>query len=260
MSLFSTQPFLGFRLAAISTDTFLQMLLQVMRERSAPFVVSYLNAATVNLAFASPVQARRLAQVNCLYADGQAVVWASRWLGRPIVERINAGDFTPAVIQAMARDGLKLALIGGRPAAAGQPGEAERAAQRFQSWAPGLSICLIHHGFFAPEEAPAVSQAIERADPDLVLLGMGSPRQEACALEWSRAGAARAWWCVGALFEYYAGTRARAPQWMRRAGLEWLFRLSLEPKRLWRRYLIGNPLFLWRIWRGWPPEGIATRK
>jgi N-acetylglucosaminyldiphosphoundecaprenol N-acetyl-beta-D-mannosaminyltransferase len=58
-------------------------------------------------------------------------------------------------------------------------------------------------------------------------------------------------WCVGAMFEYFGGARARAPRWVRRAGLEWLFRLILEPRRLWRRYLVGNVVFVWRVLRGW---------
>jgi N-acetylglucosaminyldiphosphoundecaprenol N-acetyl-beta-D-mannosaminyltransferase len=231
-----------------------------MAERAEPFALTYLNAATVNLAFASVVQARRLKQMHCLYADGQAVVWGARWRKHPIAERVNAGDFTEAMVRAVARAGLKLALVGGRPPvpdkADGRPGEAERTAALFKSWAPELNICLTHHGYFQDGEAPALARAIEQADPDLVLLGMGSPRQDQYALDWSKTGRPKVWWCVGALFEYYSGTRRRAPVWLRRAGLEWLFRLALEPARLWRRYLFGNPLFIWRVLRGLPPAGI----
>lgn len=256
MMTFPTQPFLGFHLSALSTEQFLRTLEEVARARTAPFVITYLNAATLNLAYERPDQARRLQQMDCLYADGQAVVWGARWLKHPIPERVNAGDFTIAMTQMLARAGLKLALVGGRPPLAGQMGEAEQAAQIFRRWAPSLKVVYTHHGYFKDEEAESVRQGLEAADPDLVLIGMGSPRQEAFALEGSRAGRARVWWCVGALFEYYAGTRLRAPVWMRRAGLEWIFRLTLEPGRLWRRYLLGNPLFVWRVLRGRPPRGL----
>lgn len=259
--------FLGLPLAAITTRQFLAGLQGEARARTAPFTVGYLNAATVNLAFANPEYARLLARMNCLYADGQAVVWGTRWLGSPIPERINAGDFTRELICEAAAAGLKLALVGGRPGAQCGTGvspviritgetpmpqlsEADRAAEIFKSWAPGLRVVFTHHGFFSETEAEVLRAQVEAADPDLVLLGMGSPRQERFALEWSARGRARVWWCVGALFEYYAGTRRRAPVWMRRAGLEWAFRLALEPARLWKRYIIGNPLFVWHVLTG----------
>lgn len=259
---FPTQPFLGLSLAAVTTRDTMDLVLQAARERSAPLTAAYLNAATVNLAFENADYARLLARMSLLYADGMAVVWAARRLGRPIPERVNAGDFTREFMLQAARQGLRLALVGGRPArpgegSASESGEAERAAALFRQWAPGLQIVLTHHGYLDdPAASAAAAAAIERADPDLVLLGMGSPRQEERALAWAAAGRPRAWWCVGALFEYYAGTRARAPIWMRRAGLEWVFRLALEPGRLWRRYLIGNPAFIFRVLRARPPAGL----
>ena len=87
----------------------------------------------------------------------------------------------------------------------------------------------------------------EKARPDLVLVGMGVPNQESWLEEnWPNL-APRVYWCVGALFEYYSGQRARAPRWLRRIGLEWAFRLVLEPQRLWRRYILGNTLFTLRV-------------
>jgi len=236
-----TVPFLGLRLASFATSDFVGVLIRAASQRARPFRVAYLNAATVNLAFAQPEAARLLAAMDCLYADGQAVVWAARGRGQPIAERINAADFTRAMIRAATAAGLRVALIGGRPGPEGKGGEAERTALVFKRWSEGLRLVYTHHGYFKDEEAEAVRLALEQADPDLVLLGMGSPRQERWAMEWSAAGQPRAWWCVGALFEYYAGTRLRAPRWMRRLGLEWLVRLALEPGRLWRRYLLGNP-------------------
>ena len=222
-------------------------MIEAARARIEPFLVSYLNAANVNRAYASSDFFELMNRMDCLYADGQAVVWAAHWRGHPVPERINAGDFTRSFIDEATREGLRIALVGGRP------GEAEAAVERFRSWSPEVNIVLTHDGFFDPEKADAVAAAIEQADPDLVLMGMGSPRQEQWALEWSARGRPRVWWCVGALFEYYAGSRKRAPVWMRRAGLEWVVRLVLEPGRLWKRYLIGNPLFVWRVLRGRPP-------
>lgn len=247
-----TTPFLGLPLARLTTAEFIELVIARARARAERFTAGYLNAAQVNLAFDDPEHARALAAMDCLYADGQAVVWASRRLGPGVPERINAGDFTREFVARAAEARLKVAVVGGRPE------EVPRAAELFRAWHPGLDIVYLHHGYINDADAARIAVELEEADPDLVIVAMGAPRQERRTLEWSRAGRPRAWWCVGALLEYYTGTRARAPVWMRRAGLEWLFRLALEPGRLWRRYIIGNPLFVWRVMGGRPATGAAN--
>lgn len=258
--------YFGFRLASFATADFVEWIVSAAlasrvgsptsarpaeggSRRGA--LAGYFNAATTNLALEEPELAGLLEHFDCLYADGQGVVRAARRLGGPVAERINAGDFVVELLRRCAAEGVSIGLVGGRP------GEAARFAERARALVPGVRVVLALDGYFDEAEesgSGATRAAIDAADPDLVLLGMGSPRQERWAVRWSDAaaregGRARAWWCVGALFEYYAGTRARAPVWARRAGIEWLFRLALEPRRLWRRYLIGNPKFLIRVER-----------
>ncbi len=243
--------FLGLKLARVRAGEFVEILIGAARRRER-IVAGYLNAAQVNLGFDDKEFATALARFDLLYADGQAVVWASRRLGQGVPERVNAGDFTREFIERVTAEGLKIAIVGGRPDAAGATGEGSEAAAAvslFRSWAPALRIVYLHHGYLDEASGARVGEEIEAADPDIVLVAMGAPRQERWALRWSAAGRPRAWWCVGALLEYYAGTRRRAPVWMRRAGLEWAFRLAQEPDRLWRRYLIGNPIFAWRVAR-----------
>lgn len=245
--------FLGFPLYTGTTSDFLCEVIEAAQARRLRRI-GYLNAAQVNLAYADRAHGRHLAAMDILYADGQAVVWGGRLHHVPVAERINAGDFTHELIDALADRGLRLALVGGRPADGTTPAEAERAAATFRQWRPDLQIVLTLDGYFPECDAPGVLKRIDDADPDLVLLGMGAPLQERRAIAWAAAAQRpRVWWCVGALLEYYAGTRLRAPVWMRRAGLEWTVRLALEPGRLWRRYLIGNPLFIARVLRGRPP-------
>lgn len=239
-----SQSFLGLPLARLTTLQFIDLLIERARARGRAFTAGYLNAAQVNLAFADREHAQALGAFDCLYADGQAVVWGSRRTGPGVPERVNAGDFTREFIERAAAEGLRVALVGGRP------GEAERALEVFRSWSAGFSFVYMHAGYLDDALAAKVGAELEAADPDLVIVAMGAPRQERRTMEWSRSGRPRAWWCVGALLEYYSGTRARAPVWMRRVGLEWLFRLALEPARLWTRYVIGNPLFVWRVIRG----------
>jgi N-acetylglucosaminyldiphosphoundecaprenol N-acetyl-beta-D-mannosaminyltransferase len=204
-------------------------------------LISYINAATFNQAFESPRIARLLRRMNLLYADGQSVVWASRKLGDPLPERVNAADFIEEFLRGCAEKKISVALVGGKP------GQAAEFARHFHARVPDLNITAISDGYFAEADSRRVRERIDELNPHIVLLGMGVPRQEAFALEWSAGSPPRVWWCVGALFEYFSGSRARAPVWTRRAGLEWLFRLTLEPRRLWRRYLIGNVKFIYRV-------------
>jgi N-acetylglucosaminyldiphosphoundecaprenol N-acetyl-beta-D-mannosaminyltransferase len=130
---------------------------------------------------------------------------------------------------------------------------AEKAAAVLQAQVPTLRVVGTHHGYF--EKSPghpdndAVVQAINAARPDMLIVAFGMPTQEQWLHEnWARleAGAALT---VGAAFDYLAGEVQRGPRWMTDHGLEWLSRLVVEPRRLWRRYLLGNPLFLWRVVR-----------
>jgi len=213
------------------------------RGRATARQIAYLNAATTNLAIEDKDFAETLRSFDCLYADGKAVVWASKFLGNPIPERVNAGDFIEEFFRRCASENLKIGLVGGKA------GEAKGFADHFLNRIPNLTFVFLHTGYFESSESKRITEEIEKINPDIVLVGMGSPRQEEHAIEWNARGKPRVWWCVGALFEYWSGTRKRAPVWMRRVGLEWLFRLALEPGRLWKRYLIGNPKFIWRVWR-----------
>ncbi len=216
--------------------------------RRRPLFVTYLNAHNVNVRSRDTRYAETLARADILYADGMSLVWASRWLcGRPLPERVSAADFFEEFCCEAARRGLRLALIGSAP------GVARRCASRMSARIEGLQIPCATDGFWGrggefPDEAAAL-RAIREARPDLALVGLGVPRQELWAGRRAADLGAPVVWCVGALFEYFAGRRARAPRWMRRAGLEWAFRLALEPRRLARRYLWGNLEFLARVAR-----------
>jgi exopolysaccharide biosynthesis WecB/TagA/CpsF family protein len=130
----------------------------------------------------------------------------------------------------------------------GDPGIAEKARDQAQVQCPGLSICGVHHGYFSADEDDDVVATIRGARTDILLVGLGQPKQEKWIDRNLRATGAKVAMGIGALFDYHAGKTKRAPIWMRRMGLEWLGRLIPgrgEPRRLWRRYLFGNVRFLW---------------
>lgn len=205
-------------------------------------LVTYLNAHNVNLAFEDPQYAEVLREADLLYADGMGVVWGWRALGRALPERVNAGDFIVDFCRDLAERGLSIYLLGS------YDGVAAEAARRWSEQAPMLKVAGTRDGFFGADEETAVVDEIRRAAPSILLVGMGVPRQEMWTARWKNQLNVPVVWCVGALFEYWGMKRSRAPEWMRRVGLEWAWRLALEPRRLGRRYVIGNLRFLKHLW------------
>ncbi|AXA34993.1 MAG: glycosyltransferase [Candidatus Hydrogenedentota bacterium] len=240
--------FLGVPIARLTAKEFISWFCEELERRAKadpclrPLFVTYLNAACSNLAEKNKQYCETLRSADLVYADGQAIVWASKFLGDPLPERVNAADFFPEFCAAVAQRGWSLYLVGS------PEGVAAAAAGTFQQLVPHLRVSGTHHGYFDLEDQRVV-EAVRASGADILVVGMGVPRQELWAKRHLEAFGVKAVWCVGAMFEYFAGYRARAPRWMRRAGLEWLFRLVLEPRRLWRRYVIGNTVFIFRVLR-----------
>ena len=238
----STRRILEIPVACLTVAEFIERTVSAARERRR-WRVCYVNAANFNLAAEDCRYAKVLRTANIVYADGQAVVWASRYLGCPLPERVNAGDFFERFCEVCARERLTLYFLGSRP------GVAQRASQNLADRIAELRILGARDGYFDLAQSDEVVAEINRLSPDVLIVGMGAPRQEfwvAERMDRLNVGVA---WCVGALLEYVAGATFRAPVWMRKAGLEWVFRLVLEPRRLWQRYLVGNWAFLYRVWR-----------
>lgn len=234
--------FMGLPLADPGVDGLIDWLVHPEPSSVAPRAAAYLNAHTVNMALRSDSElAPLLRPMDLLYPDGMSVVRAARRRGFPVSERVSAADFFLRFCWAAAARGRTVALVGGTP-------EVVAGCSAFLSeQVPALRIVLARDGFLKPREEPALAEELGRLRPDITLLGMGSPRQERLALTLRDNIGLPTVWCVGALFEYHApGHRPHAPLWMRRAGMEWAFRLWQEPRRLARRYLLGNAEFLLR--------------
>jgi N-acetylglucosaminyldiphosphoundecaprenol N-acetyl-beta-D-mannosaminyltransferase len=238
----STSRILEIPVARLTVAEFIERTVSAARERRR-WRVCYVNAANFNLAAEDRRYAEVLRMANIVYADGQAVVWASRYLGCPLPERVNAGDFFERFCEACARERLTLYFLGSKP------GVAQRAAQHLTHRIADLRIVGARDGYFNLAQSGEIVAEINRLSPDVLIVGMGAPRQEFWVSEQMDRLQVGVAWCVGALLEYVAGETLRAPVWMRKTGLEWVFRLAIEPRRLWRRYLVGNWLFLWRVWR-----------
>lgn len=176
--------------------------------------------------------------------DGMPLVWLCRLLGHRHVERVYGPDLMLALCDRSVSSGFRHYFYGGRQGVAQEL--ADKLARRY----PGLQVAGTHSPPFrrlTPEEDAEIVRRINAANSDIVWVGLGSPKQE----RWMAAHIDRinasVLIGVGAAFDFHTGVKVQAPHWMQRSGLEWFFRLVTEPRRLWRRYLVNNPLFLMRI-------------
>ncbi len=209
-------------------------------EQGQTRLIFYANVDCINQAVLDRRYAKILHEADLVCADGMGVVWASRLTGESLPERVNVGDLIDPFCALAEQNGYRLFLLGGRP------GVMERAAEQLRKRHPALQIVGTHHGHFDASRDQEVVERIRQARPHVVLVGMGVPKQEKWIWQYRGSLAVSVLWGVGAALDYYAGLFPRAPTWMRGVGLEWCFRLALEPKRLWRRYLLGNAFFFVR--------------
>lgn len=199
----------------------------------------FVHAHALNLARFQRDYAAVLAQADLLLPDGIGIRLAGRMLGVALRHNINGTDLFPVLCREAARRGRPVVLIGGAP------GIAEACARRMQAEIPGLELPVVSSGFFASDDdASAVVERVRALREPLVLVGMGSPRQERWTWKFLRDVAGATVLTVGGLFDFFSGRIPRAPLLLRETGLEWAFRLAQEPRRLAKRYLVGNPLFL----------------
>lgn len=232
---------LGVAVASVTAEQASRLFLQLIaRKRFTK--VGFLNAHIANVAAADREFGRVLADFLVL-PDGVGVDVAAKLLyGAPFPANLNGTDFIPAFLRS-AKKPLKVGLLGASRV------NADRAALRLGELAPQHRIEVIHDGFFEGGQEPAILDRLAAFRPDVLLVAMGVPRQEfwiAANLDKEHCTLPIA---VGALFDFLSGAVPRAPGIVRRLRLEWLFRLVIEPGRLWRRYVVGNPVFLFRVFR-----------
>ena len=204
----------------------------------------WLNANNSNIADTDPTYRAALEDFLIL-PDGVGVDIASKVAyGSKFPANLNGTDFIPGLLQHMKRP-LKIALLGGGP------GVAADAAQLFMQQIPRHDYRVISDGFFKPADLDGILGQLKDFHPDILLVAMGVPRQELFIDKHITAEHCTVASAVGALFDLHTGRVQRAPQWVRKIQMEWVHRLLQEPRRLAKRYLIGNPVFLWRVAKGW---------
>ncbi len=208
--------------------------------------VSALAVHGVMTGFLDSIHGKRLNGLDLVVPDGQPVRWALYWLYKKrLPDRVYGPNLTLKVAKALTKEGLSIYLYGSKNETLA------KFAQNLAESYPGLKIAGMEASKFrklSEEERLQVVDRIKASGANTVFLGLGCPRQETWAYEY-RDLLNIPILAVGAAFDFHAGTLPQAPKWMQNVGLEWLYRLIREPKRLWRRYAILNPLYLWNIWQ-----------
>lgn len=203
--------------------------------------IFFVNAHCFNVAATDERYRDSLRAADLVLADGSGMLLASRVLRVPIQHNLNGTDLVPMLCDTAAEEGRSIFLLGARP------GIAERAAARLGERYPGLRIAGIQHGYFSAEENEEIIERINAAKPDMLLVAMGVPLQEQWITDNFAALDVPVSLAVGALLDFISNNVPRAPRLLRRLGIEWLYRLYREPRRLWRRYMVGNIAFLSRV-------------
>ncbi len=205
------------------------------------------NVHAFNLAYENPWLRDFFNRADIVRLDGAGVRLGARLLGIDTPPRMTWADFAWDLAELCEQNEFALFFLGAKP------GIAAKAAQQMQAKHPRLRFAGIQHGYFNKEKGSAENTAvidhINQSQPHILIVGFGMPLQEKWLSQNIDDLNVPVIMTGGAVFDYVSGELRRAPQWMTDNGLEWLGRLLIEPRRLWKRYLLGNPLFLWRVFK-----------
>jgi N-acetylglucosaminyldiphosphoundecaprenol N-acetyl-beta-D-mannosaminyltransferase len=208
---------------------------------STPHYMVVVNAAKLAAANQNRELRESILNADLVTADGMAVVWASRLLGERLKQRVTGIDLFERLVGQAARTGASIYLLGATHESV------SGLVKRFKLEHPNLRVGGWRNGYIESDETERVIDEIKRSEADLLFVAMGSPRQDLFIARNLEATGVKFALGVGGAFDHLSGRSRRAPLWMQRSGLEWLYRLIREPRRLWRRYLVGNSIFLWLV-------------
>lgn len=208
---------------------------------------AFVNADCLNISTQNEPYRQCLQQTKRIFADGIGVRLASLSKAKMLQDNLNGTDMFPRLCELASSNNLSIFMLGGAE------GVAKAAATNMQKRFPALNIAGHHSGFFNSEsngeENRRVIEIINQSNADIILVAMGVPKQELWLEANKQELCCAVGFGVGGLFDFYANRIKRAPLWLRQMGFEWCYRLLQEPQRMWKRYIIGNPSFLYRVWR-----------
>ena len=244
MADFATREILGVPIAALRMDEALDVVDGVIRNRE-PLHIGVVNAAKIANMKGDKALRDAVLESDIIFADGMAVVWASRVLGTPVPERVTGIDLMMGMLARGSKHGYRVYLLGAKQQIV------EEVARRISEDYQGVKIAGYRNGYFDPQEEPGIVDAIAQSKADILLVAITSPKKERFLSQWGTRLGVTVYHGVGGSFDVYAGMVQRAPEAWRNLGLEWLYRLLQEPRRMWKRYLVTNSVFIWLVVKEW---------
>ena len=201
------------------------------------------NAACINISFKNPTYREAVKKYHARFVDGIGVHLAGRILKGIRLPNLGGTDLGKLFLERCAIKGYRVFFLGAKP------GVALRAADNFRKWYPGIQIVGCQDGYFAPDQNDDIIKKINGSLADVLIVCLGKPREVLWIEENFDKLKTRLSLPLGAFFDFHSGEIRRAPLWIQKLRFEWLFRLMLEPGRLWKRYIIGNFIFIGRVFK-----------
>lgn len=224
----------------LSTNKFIKIL-STWIENNEKKAIFYLNTHNIVQSLQNQSYLSALQAADIIYPDGWGPVITAQLSGIQYPERVNAADFIDKVFQNLNKQKNKIYLLGSEEKIL------KKSVKNISRKYRNIVIAGYYHGFFTEYQEKKIISDIKTKRPDLTLIGMGTPKQELWVRKNWKYLPNGVYWTVGGLYHYISGRQSRAPSWLRNNGLEWLYRLLLEPRRLWKRYIIGNMIFLYLL-------------
>lgn len=211
-------------------------IMQDYIDSGKPHYIVTANAEIIYQASQDAIMRQVVCGADLVTADGSGVVWASKYIGQPLSERVTGIDLVHAICQTSQTAGWRIYILGAAP------GIAQQAADKLCQQYPACQIVGVQHGYFKAEEEPRIVEQIRQAKPDVLLVAMGAPRQELWITKHQDALQIPVAMGIGGSLDVISGNLKRAPQWMQKLSLEWLYRLLIQPSRFKR--VLALPKFV----------------
>jgi N-acetylglucosaminyldiphosphoundecaprenol N-acetyl-beta-D-mannosaminyltransferase len=199
------------------------------------------NSASVNELEKNEPFRRAVSNADLVNIDGVSVVLALRFMGYKVPERVATPDLADDILKMAEKEGFSVFLFGARETTV------ISCKENLQDKFPGLKIVGYRNGYFQPGEEPLIVEHINKSNPDILLIAMPSPTKELFFDNYGQQLKVKYILGVGGYFDIKAGLVRRAPKWVQNIGMEWFYRFIQEPRRMWRRYLLGNTHFFWLV-------------
>lgn len=241
---FQRVSFLGLKMDKVDMDQTLIWMENAIAKRR-PQYISTLNAALLVWAQRDSFLKETYLKANLVTVDSTVVYYALKLLGTPIPEPLEACHIMFQFIKRNYKKGYRFYFLGAKPEII------KKAVEKLQTDYIGIQIAGYHHGYFNPDTALEIAKEIKRIRPDCLFVGMSSPLKEVFLKKHLLDMQVPISLGVGGGIDILAGQYRWAPAWIRRLGLAWVYRLLSEPRRMWKRYLITNTIFLWLFFKSW---------